>query len=79
LENDEWAVCFLNRSHKAAKVNFNWKDETIKDTLFNKTLDAKEQTYKIRNLWTKTNQGDTRKPLSAILPSHDVIVLRLFK
>ena len=61
------------------KVNFNWKDEVITDTLFNKTMNAKEHTYKIRNLWTMSNAGDTQKPLTAMLPSHDVIVLKLVK
>jgi alpha-galactosidase len=79
LSNDDWAVCFLNRSHKPVKINYNWKDEIITDTLFNKTLNAKEHTYNIRSVWTKSNVGDTQKPLTAILPSHDVIMLRLLK
>ncbi|MEO7120284.1 MAG: glycoside hydrolase family 27 protein [Ginsengibacter sp.] len=79
LENNDWAVCFLNRSSKPAKINFNWKNEIINDTLFKKMLDAKSNVYKIKNLWTKSNMGDTQKPLSATLPSHDVIVLRLSK
>ncbi|MDQ6903090.1 MAG: glycoside hydrolase family 27 protein, partial [Bacteroidota bacterium] len=79
LENDDWAVGFLNRSSKPMHVNFNWKDELISDTLFNKTLNAKNQIFKIRNLWTKTSAGDTQKPLSANLASHDMIMLRLSK
>lgn len=79
LENDDWAVCFLNRSHKPIQVNFNWKEELIKDTLFNKIINANEHTYKIRNLWTKNNMGDTQSSFSAMLPSHDVILLRLEK
>jgi alpha-galactosidase len=79
LSNDDWAVCFLNRSGKPKRVNFNWKDELINDTLFSKTMNAKEHTYKIRNLWTKNNTGDTQKPLSAMLLSHDVIMLKLSK
>jgi len=79
LSNDDWAVCFVNRSDKPMQVNFNWKDELIKDNLFNKTMDAKNHTYKIRNLWAKSNAGDTQKPLSAMLPSHDVIMLKLSK
>jgi alpha-galactosidase len=79
LSNDDWAVCFLNRSHKPMKIKFNWKDEVITDTLFNRTMNATEHTYKIRNLWTMSNAGDTQKPLAAMLPSHDVIVLRLVK
>ena len=79
LSNDDWAVCFLNRSHTPMKVNFNWKTEVITDTLFKKTMNANEHTYKIRNLWAMSNMGDTQKPLTAMLPSHDVIVLRLVK
>ncbi len=80
LENDDWAVCFLNRSHKSMQVNFNWKDEVVTDTLFNKTMNAKEHTYTIKNLWThSTTVGNTQKPFSAMLASHDVIVLRLSK
>lgn len=77
LENDDWAVCFLNRSQKPIKVNFNWKDEIITDTLFSKIMNAKEHIYKIRNLWTQSNAGDTKKAFSTMLPSHDVIMLKL--
>ena len=79
LSNGDWAVCFLNRSHIPMKINYNWKDEVITDTLFNKTMNATEHTYKISNLWTMNNMGDTQKPLTAMLPSHDVIVVRLVK
>jgi alpha-galactosidase len=79
LENDNWSVCFLNRSHAPVQVNFNWKEEIINDTLFKKILNANQQTYKIRNLWTHNMQGDTQKPLVAMLPSHDVIMVRLSK
>jgi alpha-galactosidase len=77
LSIDDWAVCFLNRSHKPIQINYNWKDEGITDTLFDKTMNAKEHAYKIRNVWTKSNAGDTQKPLVAILPSHDAIMFRL--
>jgi alpha-galactosidase len=77
LENDDWAICFLNRSAKPMTINYDWKDEIITDTLFNKTLNAKEHTYKIKNVWTKSNAGDTQKPFRANLSSHDVIVLKL--
>jgi alpha-galactosidase len=79
LANDNWAVCFLNRSQAPVQVNFNWKEEIINDTLFKKTLNANTQTYKIRNLWSHSMQGDTQKPFVAMLPSHDVIVVRLSK
>jgi len=77
LENNAWAVCFLNRSHMPMNINFNWKDEIINDTLFNKTFNSKEHNYSIRNLWTKKDDGNTQKPLKAKLASHDVIMLKL--
>lgn len=79
LENDDWAICFLNRSAKPVKINYNWKKEIVTDTLFKKTMNAKEHPYKIKNVWTENNEGDTQKPLVAMLPSHDVIMLRLTK
>jgi alpha-galactosidase len=79
LANDNWAVCFLNRSQAPVQVNFNWKEALINDTLFKMTLNANTQTYKIRNLWSHSMQGDTQKPYVAMLPSHDVIVVRLSK
>jgi alpha-galactosidase len=77
LSGDEWAFCFLNRSNKPMQVNFAWKDELVTDTIFNKSMNAKDHTYKIRNVWKESDSGDTQKPLSALLPSHDVIMLRL--
>jgi len=79
LNNDEWAICFLNRSQAPVQVNFNWKDEIITDSISNRTLGANQQTYKIRNLWSHAMQGNTQKPFVAMLPSHDVIMVRLSK
>ena len=79
LQNGDWAICFLNRSHSPVQVNFNWRDELITDSIFKKTLNAKDNNYKIRNLWTKSNDGDTQKPMETMLPSYDVIMLRLSK
>ncbi len=79
LSNDEWAFCFVNRSQKSLRINYNWKEEIITDTLFSKTMNAKDHTYKIRNTWTQKTADDTQKPLSAMLSSHDVLLLRLSK
>ncbi len=75
LSNDEWAICFVNRSRKATQLNYNWND-VITDTLFNKTLDAKNNTYKIMNVWSG-RQSDTKKPLIAKLESHDCVLVRV--
>jgi alpha-galactosidase len=79
LSNDDWAVCFLNRSSKAKQMDFNWQAEIVNDTLSRKELTAKTTTYKLRDLWLKKDIGDTKKPLKATIASHDVLVLKLSK
>ena len=77
LQNGDWAVCFLNRADEAKEVKFNWKDEIISDSLSNRKLNAINNIYKIRNVWTKKNSGTTDKTLKAVVPSHDVLMFRL--
>jgi alpha-galactosidase len=79
LSNDEWAVCFLNRSSKARQIDFNWQNEIVNDALSKRELNAKTTTYKLRDLWLKKDVGDTKKPVQAMIASHDVLVLRLNK
>jgi alpha-galactosidase len=79
LSDGNWAVCFLNRSSVSKPVEFNWQNENVTDTLFNKTLDAKTIIYKLHDLWTKKDAGTTKKPLKTVVPSHDVLMLRLNK
>lgn len=79
LVNNEWAICFLNRSLKPLPVTFNWKSNVIKDSLNNKTLDATSTVYSIVNIWDKTKNTTTEKPFTASVAPHDVIMLRLIK
>ncbi|MEO6327826.1 MAG: glycoside hydrolase family 27 protein [Ginsengibacter sp.] len=79
LKDGNWAVCFLNRRPVPAQIDFNWKKEIVNDTLSKAQLDATKTKYKIYNLWTKKVAGTTDKPLKAIVPAHDVLVLRLTK
>jgi alpha-galactosidase len=78
LKNGDWAVGFLNRNKaKPVEINFDWQEQVIIDTLSKAVLDAKQITFKIRNLWTKKDAGNTKKPLKAIVPPHDILMLRL--
>jgi alpha-galactosidase len=79
LSDNNWAICFLNRSGEPKNINFNWQNEIINDTLFNRTLDAKKVNYKLRDLWKKSNIGDTKKPLKASIQSHDVLMLKAYE
>ena len=77
LTNDEWAVCFLNRSPLPRTVYLNWQEELISDTLSHAQLNAQTTTYRIYDLWTSKDLGTTKKPLRAVVPPHDVLMVRL--
>ncbi len=38
LANDEWAICFLNRGNEVKNINFDWKENFIKDDNFRETI-----------------------------------------
>lgn len=77
LKNGDWAIAFLNRSKAPREVNMAWQQQVIHDSVFNKTLDAKAAKYTVRNLWTKQEMGNTDKALKAVVPAHDILMLRL--
>jgi len=80
LKNDQWVVCFLNRSTSTKNIEMDWKTFSVTDSLSNRILDTTgKQIYKISNLWLKKNTGDTRKVLKSTIPGHDVLCLKLSK
>jgi alpha-galactosidase len=79
LKEGDWAVCFLNRSKKPVSVEFDWKTQKVYDDFSKRDLSAGQTEYSIVNLWTKAASGTTNSALKAIVPGHDVIMLRLKK
>ncbi|MDH7603760.1 MAG: glycoside hydrolase family 27 protein [Melioribacter sp.] len=77
LMHDNWAVCFLNRSTKPIELNFQWNNYIVIDSLFNKEANFRNNIYQIRDLWLKKDIGTTEKNFHSVIPSHDVIMLRL--
>jgi alpha-galactosidase len=77
LSGGDWAVAFLNRSRSPRTVEMAWGAEVIGDTLSKQTLDAKANTYRLRDLWLKKDAGTTKKPLKAVVPAHDLLIYRL--
>jgi len=73
----EWALMVLNRNADARPAGFDWKTENVSDDLTKRALDFSRAHYDLRNLWTGKSAGNTRKPLAAQVPGHDVLVLRL--
>jgi alpha-galactosidase len=78
LSRNNWAVCFLNRSLHPQKVEFNWKSEMVNDTFSNRQLDASKNVFKIKDLWSKKEFGTTNEILKVSVPSHDVLIFRLY-
>ena len=79
LQDGNWAVCFLNRGLKPAKVEFNWAAQKVYDDFSKRDLDAGQVEYTLVNLWTKANAGSTKTNLKSEVPGHDVLVFRLVK
>ncbi len=79
LEKGDWAMCFLNRSVEPKNVSFDWKSETVSDSLSGRNTQFDNTIYKLKNLWTKKVMGTTGKILNAEVPGHDVLMLRLEK
>lgn len=79
LKNDNWAVCFVNRSSKMKPIEFNWLNEIVNDDVSKREFSPKTASYKIRDVWLRKDIGDTKKPLKATVPSHDVLMLKLSK
>jgi len=77
LSENNWSICFLNRSAETKNINFNWQDEVINDPIFNRSLNAKEVNYQLRDLWKKVNVGNTKQPFKKQIDSHDVVMLKL--
>ncbi|MCC8408574.1 glycoside hydrolase family 27 protein [Mucilaginibacter sp. UR6-1] len=77
LKGGGWAVCFLNRNASAKEVSFDWQKEVITDSVSKLVLNAKSTTYAITDLWKTGKPASTKKPFKRLIPSRDVVLLRL--
>ena len=76
LDKGDWAVCFLNRSSKPVKVDFDWNTK-VYDDFAQRDLNAGVTVYDLLDVWTREKMGDTKKRLEKEVPGHDVLMLRL--
>jgi alpha-galactosidase len=77
LKNGDWAITFLNRSVQPKPLSFDWKAQVINDTVAKRALNMQVADYRLRNVWSKKEAGNTKKTLKATIPGHDVLALRL--
>ena len=66
LSDKSWAVCALNTSASAEDLTVEWK-----------RLWPISGDYQVRDLWAKKAAGDTTKPYTARVASHDVLLFKL--
>lgn len=77
LVNDEWAFCILNRSTETKEYAIDWQKFNLYDDVARRFTDFDSKVYNIRNLWTKQEEGDTKKVKDVAIPGHDVVLYRL--
>jgi alpha-galactosidase len=85
LAKGEVAVCFLNRAKDNRQINFEWKINLLTDTVSKTNYDFSKVQYTIKDVWNVSVPGTTKKNISlstdktfnAVIPGHDVIMLRL--
>ena len=61
LKGGDWAVCFLNRSAASKAIDFDWMKNVVLDDVSKRKLDATSETFRIKDVWTKKEMGDTKK------------------
>ena len=77
LAGGDWAMCVLNRGRAAQTISFDWKNENVGDRFSKRDANFATTAYALQNIWTKQPAGTTATPLTAEVPGHDVLMLRL--
>jgi len=67
LAGNELAACVVNLADESAEIVVDWS----------KLDKMPDGTFRIRDLWQKTDAGTTEKPFRATIKPHDVALLRL--
>ena len=70
-------MCVLNRNTTPHMFSFDWKNEKVSDDLSKRDAKFDKTTYNLRDLWAKKDLGTTKDVLTAEVPGHDVLVLKL--
>ena len=73
LQNDTWAICFLNRNTKPYNLIFDWNTHCIQDPVYHNKINFSQGVFSVRNVYTKKDIGTTKKALQNIIPARDVL------
>jgi hypothetical protein len=72
-------MCALNRDPAVKSFSFAWNKAAVSDAFAKRDANFATTTYALENLWTGQPAGTTQETLSAEIPGHDVLLLRLHK
>lgn len=74
LKNGEAAICFMNRTDKEWKLNYNWKKNPI---YYMQSINFYTKEYQIKDLWEHKYIGTTEKNTTYNIPAHGVLLVLL--
>lgn len=77
LQNNEWAICFLNRGDTPKPVELSWFENPINDGVSGKNADFSKTTFSLYDIWAKKTIGTTETVFQSTIPARDVILVRL--
>jgi alpha-galactosidase len=77
LSHDGWAMVLLNRARSPRTPTFDWRHETVSDSVSGRSARFAEVTYHIRDVWGDADRGTTSQPFTATVQPHDVVLLLL--
>ena len=80
MVDNEWAICFFNRSAENIDLNFNWEGQIIKDKVFDKEIAFdKNNVYRIKDLYLHKEIGTTKNVLKQKLEKNQSLVIKVFR
>ncbi|WP_416307031.1 glycoside hydrolase family 27 protein [Neptunicella sp. SCSIO 80796] len=80
LENGDWAMAVLNRGEDTENFRFDWRQQQVKDDLFQHDAAFDKANYRITDLWTNKELGQTLQQTTEVqIKSHDTFIVRLAK
>ena len=75
LNNEEIAICFMNRSETPWQEKYDWNRLNIYHEEF--SIRFKEREYAIKDLWNNTTYKSTKTPVDLNIPKHGVLLVKL--
>ena len=79
LVNNNYAICFLNRSTQPYELSYNLEGLSIGENDFDRVEYKIDKSYKMRDLWSHKNIGMVNDRIKYSIPGHGVLILKLYK